>query len=124
VQRERLIESRESTAPRSIFGKTEKWSRKRPGCDPVASYKAGGSDADLRKGLSHAKRELHTAVSSAQSLALTSLMRVLEECSQAGWDGYDARAVSDQAAVRTIAFLNACHHRSPHPTSFQSRRVR
>jgi hypothetical protein len=71
------------------------------------TFSAGGSDADLRKVLSDAKRELQTAASSAQSLALTSLMRVLEECSQAGWDGYGARAVSDQAAFRTIAFLNA-----------------
>jgi hypothetical protein len=67
---------------------------------------AGGLDADLRKVLSDAQRELQTAANSA-SLALTSLMRVLDECSQAGWDGYDARAVSDQAAVRAIAFLNA-----------------
>jgi hypothetical protein len=43
----------------------------------------------------------------SQSLALTSLTRVLEECSQAGWDGYNAPAISHQAAVRAIAFLNA-----------------
>jgi hypothetical protein len=103
----RGYESHESAAPRSTFGKTEKWSRKSPGCNPVASYKTGGSDADLRKGASDAQRELHTAASSTQTLALTSLTRALEQCSHAGWDGYDARAVSDQAAVRTIAFLNA-----------------
>jgi hypothetical protein len=73
----------------------------------VPTVNAGGSDADLRKVLSEAKRELHTAASSTQSLALTSLMRVLDECRQAGWDGYNAQAVSNEAAARTIAFLNA-----------------
>jgi hypothetical protein len=67
---------------------------------------AGGSDPVLGKMLLEAKREQHTVASSGQSLALPSLMHVLEECSHASWDGYDARAVSDQVAVRTIAFLN------------------
>ena len=51
--------------------------------------------------------EFERPVSSARSLALTSLMRALEECSHAGWDGYEAQAVSDEAAVRTISFLHA-----------------
>ena len=68
---------------------------------------AGTSDAKLRKALSQVKRELHTAASSAQSLALISLARVLEECSHAGWDGYGARPISEHAAIRTMTFLNA-----------------
>ena len=65
----------------------------------LPTVNAGGSDAGLRKALSEAHSELHRAASSAQSLALTSLMQVLEECSQAGWDGYNARAVPHQAAI-------------------------
>lgn len=68
---------------------------------------AGGSDAKLRKALSEVRRELHTAASSAQSLALISLARVLDECSKPGWDGYDARPISEKAAARALAFLNA-----------------
>lgn len=78
---------------------------------PAALYaptnNAGRSDERLRQILSETRREQHGAASSAQSLALTSLARVMEACSREGWDGYGARAISERAGVRTIAFLNA-----------------
>jgi len=73
--------------------------------DPTVS--AGGSDAKLRRALSDARRYVHQAASSAQSLALTSLWRVMQECSRPGWDGYGAGAISVRVALRAEAFINA-----------------
>jgi len=68
---------------------------------------ASGADARLRKQLTDAKRERRQAASSAQSLAVTALARVLEECANPGWDGYDALPISVKAARRAEAFLDA-----------------
>jgi hypothetical protein len=71
------------------------------------TFSTGRSDEPLRRVLCETKRELHSAASSAQSLALTSLARVMDECCRSGWDGYGARAISGAVVARTIAFLNA-----------------
>lgn len=68
---------------------------------------ASGADAQLRKQLADAKRERRQAASSAQSLAVTALARVLEECAKPRWDGYDAQPVSAKAASRALSFLDA-----------------
>ena len=73
----------------------------------LPTVSAGGADDPLRRVLADTKRALRQAASSAQSLALSSLARVLEECTQPGWDGYGARAVSVQVAKRVEEFLDA-----------------
>jgi len=68
---------------------------------------ASDAGAVLRRALSEARDHIRAAASSAQSLALTSLMRVLEECAQPAWDGYRARPISEAAARRAEAIINA-----------------
>jgi hypothetical protein len=68
---------------------------------------ASDTGAVIHKALSEAKEHLRALASSAQSLALTTLGRVLEECAEPGWDGYRARAVSEATARRVETFINA-----------------
>ncbi len=73
--------------------------------EPTAS--ADKSDRTLRDVLDGFRQSVHEAASSAQSLALTSLFQLIQECSQPGWDGHGARVLSERTVLRAKAFLDA-----------------
>lgn len=60
----------------------------------------------VREQLEDLRRHLHIAASAPQSFAYPILERVAAECSQPGWDGYNARPISHTVYTNARAFLN------------------
>ncbi len=50
--------------------------------------------------------DVSAAASSVQSASFATLARIARECSEAGWDGYDAKPLSRSTCDRARAFLN------------------
>jgi len=73
----------------------------------VSSASASESGTKVRQALQKATADIRSVATSAQSLAVSSLARVLGECGRAGWDGYHAHAVSTVTAQRAKDFLDA-----------------
>jgi len=71
-----------------------------------AGSPAYGPDFDqLRALLDSINRDRRAAASAPQSTALAELARVAKACSQRGWDGYDARPISQRTQRNARAFL-------------------
>lgn len=74
-----------------------------------SSHSSSGSssaDATIRNVLSDAKSAASQAASSLPARAFADLARVSRECSDKGWDGYEAKPITQGTCARALAFLN------------------